>query len=72
MLHLERVEKTIHIIHFECCTYTSYINEMGRAQSDTYSSLFNNSDNVNFGDNFDRKSMFVNVLRYINNTFESV
>ena len=30
---------------FECCT--SYINEMGRAQSDTYSSLFNKNDNVN-------------------------
>ena len=29
---------------FEYCT--SYINEMGRAQSDTYGSLFNKSDNV--------------------------
>ena len=36
---------------------------MGRPQSDTYSSLFNKSDNVNLDEAFDRKSMFVHVLR---------
>ena len=38
---------------------------MGRAQSDTYSSLFTKSDNVNLDKNFDRKSMFVHVLTYM-------
>ena len=42
----------------------SYINEMGRAQSDTYSSLFTKSDNINLDETFDRKSVFVYVLRY--------
>ena len=37
---------------------------MGRAQSDTYSSLFNKSDNVNLDETFDRKSVFVHVLSY--------
>ena len=40
----------------------SYINEIGRAQSDTYSSLFTKSDNVNLDETFDRKSMFVHIL----------
>ena len=35
---------------------------MGRAQSDTYSSLFTKSDNVNLDETFDRKSLFVHVL----------
>ena len=47
---------------FECCT--SYINVMGRAQSDTYCSLFNKSDNVNLVETFDRKTVFVHVLRH--------
>ena len=47
---------------FECCT--SYINEIGRAQSDTYSSLFNKSDNVNVDETFARKSVLVHVLSY--------
>ena len=38
---------------------------MGRAQSDTYSSLFTKSDNVNLDETFDRKSALVHVLRYI-------
>ena len=37
---------------------------MGRAQSDTYSSLFTKSDNVNLDETFDRKSVFVHVLMY--------
>ena len=37
---------------------------MGRAQSDTYSSLFTKSDNVNLDETFDRKSVFVHVLKY--------
>ena len=37
---------------------------MGRAQSDTYSSLFTKSDNVNLDETFDQKSGFVHVLRY--------
>ena len=37
---------------------------MGRAQSDTYNSLFNKSDNVNLDKTFDRKSVFVHVLIY--------
>ena len=39
---------------------------MGRAQSDTYSSLFTKSDNVNLDETFDRKSVFVHVLSYMN------
>ena len=35
---------------------------MGRAQSDTYSSLFTKSDNVNLDETFDRKSALVHVL----------
>ena len=35
---------------------------MRRAQSDTYSSLFNKTDNVNVDEAFDRKSVFVHVL----------
>ena len=38
---------------------------MGRAQSDTYSSLFTKSDNVNLDETFDRKSVFVHVLTYM-------
>ena len=38
---------------------------MGRAQSDTYSSLFNKSDNVNVDETFVRKSGFVHVLNFI-------
>ena len=37
---------------------------MGRAQSDTYSSLFTKSDNVNLDETFDRKSALVHVLTY--------
>ena len=37
---------------------------MGRAQSDTYSSLFTKSDNVNLDETLDRKSALVHVLRY--------
>ena len=37
---------------------------MGRAQSDTYSSLFNKSDNVNLDKTFDKKLVFVHVLTY--------
>ena len=37
---------------------------MGRAQSDTYSSLFTKSDNVNLDETFDRKSALVHVLIY--------
>ena len=37
---------------------------MGRAQSDTYSSLFTKSDNVNLDETFDRKSALVHVLRH--------
>ena len=36
---------------------------MGRAQSDTYISLFNKSDNVNLDKTFDRKLVFVHVLK---------
>ena len=35
---------------------------MGGAQSDTYSSLFIKSDNVNLDETFDRKSALVHVL----------
>ena len=35
---------------------------MGRAQSDTYSSLFTKSDNVNLDETFDRNSALVHVL----------
>ena len=35
---------------------------MGRAQSETYSSLFTKSDNVNLDETFDRKSALVHVL----------
>ena len=38
---------------------------MGRAQSETYSSLFTKSDNVNLDETFDRKSALVHVLNYI-------
>ena len=38
---------------------------MGRTQSDTYSSLFTKSDNVNLDETFDRKSALVHVLKYI-------
>ena len=38
---------------------------MGRAQSDTYSSLFIKSVNVNLDETFDQKSVFVHVLSYI-------
>ena len=38
---------------------------MGRAQSDTYSSLFTKSDNVNLDETFDRKSLFVHVLKVL-------
>ena len=37
---------------------------MGRAQSDTYSSLFTKSDNVNLDETFDRKSALVHVLMH--------
>ena len=37
---------------------------MGRAQSDTYSSLFTKRDNVNLDETFDRKSALVHVLKY--------
>ena len=37
---------------------------MGRAQSDTYSSLFTKSDNVNLDETFDRISALVHVLIY--------
>ena len=37
---------------------------MGRAQSETYSSLFTKSDNVNLDETFDRKSALVHVLIY--------
>ena len=37
---------------------------MGRAQSDTYSSMFNKSDNVNVDETFVQKSLFVHVLSY--------
>ena len=40
------------------------MNEMGRDQSDTYSSLFNKSDNVNLDETFDRKTVFVHVLKH--------
>ena len=38
---------------------------MGRAKSDTYSSLFTKSDNVNLDETFDRKSVFMHVLSYM-------
>ena len=38
---------------------------MGRAQSDTYSSLFTKSDNVNLDETFDQKLVFVHVLTHI-------
>ena len=41
---------------------------MGRAQSDTYSSLSTKSDNVNLDETFDRKSVFVHVLTYTSNS----
>ena len=37
---------------------------MGRAQSDTYSSLFTKSGNVNLDETLDRKSALVHVLNY--------
>ena len=37
---------------------------MGRAQSDTYSSLFTKSDNVNLDKTFDQKSALVHVLTH--------
>ena len=40
---------------------------MGRAKSDTYSSLFTKSDNVNLDETFDQKSVFVHVLTYSTN-----
>ena len=39
---------------------------MGRAQIDTYSSLFTKSDHVNLDETFDRKSALVHVLYYYN------
>ena len=47
---------------FECCT--SYINGMGLVQSDTYSSMFTKSDNVNLAETFDRKTVSVHVLMF--------
>ena len=44
---------------------------MGRAQSDTYSSLFTKSDNVNLDETFDRKSVLVHVLRYRSNRYST-
>ena len=41
---------------------------MGRAQSDTYSSLFTKSDNVNLDETFDRKSALVHVLSFTKQT----
>ena len=41
---------------------------MGRAQSDTYSSLFTKSNNVNLDETFDRKSALVHVLNYTPST----
>ena len=38
---------------------------MGRAQSDTNSSMFNKSDNVNVDETFVRKSVYVLVLIYM-------
>ena len=38
---------------------------MGRAQSDTYSFLFNKSDNVYVDETFVRKSVLVHVLTYM-------
>ena len=38
---------------------------MGRAQSDTYSLMFNKSDNVKVDETFVRKSVLVHVLMYI-------
>ena len=40
------------------------INEIGRSQSDTYSSLFNKSDNVNVDETFVRKLVLVHVFNY--------
>ena len=40
---------------------------MGRVQSDTYSSLFTKSDNVNLDETFDRKSALVHVLMFRSN-----
>ena len=37
---------------------------MGHTQSDTYSSLFNKSDNVDVDETFVRKSVLVHVLKY--------
>ena len=37
---------------------------MGRAQSDTHSSLFTKSDNINLDETFDRKSALVHVLKF--------
>ena len=37
---------------------------MGRAQSDTYSLMFNKSDNVKVDETFVRKSVLVHVLSY--------
>ena len=47
---------------------------MGRAQSDTYSSLFTKSDNVNLDKTFNRKSALVHVLKQSikNNTNKTV
>ena len=38
---------------------------MGRAQSETYSSLFNKSDNVNVDETFVLKSVLVHVLNHM-------
>ena len=38
---------------------------MRRAQSDTYSSMFNKSDSVKVVETFDKKTVFVHVLTYI-------
>ena len=37
---------------------------MVRAQSDTYSSMFNKSDNVKVVETFDKKTVCVHVLNY--------
>ena len=42
---------------------------MGRAQSDTYSLMFNKSDNVKVDETFVRKSVLVHVLMYSSNDY---
>ena len=37
---------------------------MGHTQNDTYSSMYNKSDNVNVDETFVRKSVLVHVLKY--------